>query len=58
MHLPVIGCLGAVEVGDSDGNGFVVHGERPHAAVVHRRRLEVIPDWEKKKRALYTEYTG
>ena len=34
----------AVEVGDSDGDGFVVDGERPHAAVVHRRRLEVVPD--------------
>ena len=42
--LPVIGRLGAVEVGDSDGDGFVVDGERPHAAVVHRRRLEVVPD--------------
>ena len=43
---PVIGGLGSVEVGDSNGNGFVVHGERAHAAVVHRRRLEVIPDNE------------
>ena len=42
--LPVIGRLRAVEVGDSDGDGFVVDGERPHAAVVHRRRLEVVPD--------------